>query len=615
MKKNFLQQFFYFPGDEEKKKREVKQIVFFSCFFLLLTWLELYLLQVSRSLSFSDTFFFLSLINFNVLVFLFLVFLIFKNFIKIFGDHSKAFGKSLKTKLISAFIFFSFIPTGIVALLSVFYLNNSFSKWFDYKITDALAKVVRVGDYYQDSVKRSNYRFAYIFQKEFQERFKKQGQLSTGGQARLVNNFVSSFKEKYSLEKVDLYNPNKWKLFISSRTDLLNLKGVDGVNLQSFSKVSGLGGQTLVESFLPFSFQGRRFVLSVGSFVSTNFLTQSQDIDEIYKVLNKESFIFASSKMVYFSTLILMVLLIIFMATWFGFYLAKRLTAPVELLSQTSHKIAKGEVLDVSDLILFQSLDSKSTSHEFHQLLKDFQFMAEEIRKSKIETLKMQRVEAWAEVARRMAHEVKNPLTPISLSAQRLNKLFSQTLNDERFDKSIKMIVDHTTILKNLVNEFALFSRLPSTKLQRHSVIDLLKDIILFYTESAPHIKFTLNAEVDEFDCFFDKEQINRVLMNLVTNSIESMKGVAVAEIKIAIFKTGKSVTIKITDNGPGFKPDMLGRVFEPYITGKTSGTGLGLSIVDKILKEHGGSVKACNLKPCGAEVSISFPLAKNKFV
>ncbi|MBE8163488.1 MAG: hypothetical protein HAW63_05845 [Bdellovibrionaceae bacterium] len=597
---------FYFFEDNKKKKKEIKAIVFLFCIFLFLTWVELYLLQVSRSLSFSDTFFFLSLINFNILIFLLLGFLIFKNFTKIFGDYSKIFGKSLKTKLISAFIFFSFIPTGIVAILSVFYLNNSFSKWFDYKITDALAKVVNVGDYYQDSVKRTNYKVAHVFQEQLKSHQGRWKRLNQKEKNRLMANFMASFKKQYFLDKVMLYTKKEWKrLEENGPRAQVNKPLVGGEN---FSKVSVFGSQSLVESFATFVLEGQVRVLSVGTFVSTHFLTQAKDIDEVYKVLNKKSFIFTSSKMIYFSTLIVMVLVIIFMATWFGFYLAKRLTVPVELLSQASHKIAKGSILDEKDLSLFGSLDYKSTSKEFEQLLKDFQFMAEEIRKSKAETLKRQRVEAWAEVARRMAHEIKNPLTPISLSAQRLNKLFSKTLNDERFNKSIKMIIEHTNILKNLVNEFALFSRLPQTNLKKHSIIDLLKDVVLFCTESHPEVKFSLNTTLPSLDCLFDKEQMNRVFTNLIANSIESMSSSKSQEVKIGVVQKGANVQITFSDNGPGFKPDMLSRVFEPYVTDKAFGTGLGLPIVYKILTEHKGSVSIKNLPTKGAEVILTFP-------
>lgn len=607
MKQNILQNFFPFSDESKKKKKEIKYIAILSCLFLFLTWVELYLLQVSRSLSFSDTFFFLSLINFNVLIFLFLGFLIFKNFIKIFGDHSKNFGKSLKTKLISAFIFFSFIPTGIVAILSVFYLNNSFSKWFDYKITDALAKVVKVGDYYQDSVKRSNYKLAYIFQKQFKTQFNTWNQLNKPKKTILINNFLASFKKQHFLDKITLYTSKDWKELRAKKKNLPESKLF--LSEGNFSKISELGSQTLVESFIPFMPKEQFLILSVGTLISTHFLTQSKDIDEVYKVLNKQSFIFTSSKMVYFSTLVVMVLVIIFMATWFGFYLAKRLTIPVELLSQASYKIAKGKILDEKDLALFGSLDYKSTSSEFEQLLKNFQFMAEEIRKSKAETVKIQRVEAWAEVARRMAHEVKNPLTPISLSAQRLNKLFSKTLNDERFDKSITMIIDHTTILKNLVNEFALFARLPQTNLEKNSIVDLIKDVILFYTESHPDVTFVLNTSSKNFKCLFDKEQMNRVLMNLISNSIESMKSTKNPEMKINITQIGQNMHIKFCDNGLGFKPEMLSRGFEPYITDKVSGTGLGLPIVEKILKEHNGSVSVKNLPDKGAQVTLILPI------
>lgn len=588
----------------KKTKLEIKYIIILSVIFLSLVWAELYLLQVSQSLSFSDTFFFLSLINFNIVIFLFLGFLIFKNFVNFFLNKSKIFGQSLKTKLISAFIFFSFIPTGIVAILSVFYLNNSFSKWFDYKITDAIVKVVNVGEHYQNNIRQSNYKQIYILKKKIQRQSKYWSKLNYNKKTFYINKLARNFKKENVLDKIKLHTKKDLKSFSINKS-----------NLKNFSKLYNEGPKSIIESFVPLVLGEDFWLISAGTFISTYFLSQSKDIDEVYKVLNKESFIFTSSKLVYFSTLILMVLLIIFMATWLGFYLARQLTMPVELLSQTSYKIAKGKELDKKDLALFSSLNQYSVSKEIEQLLKDFQFMAEEIRKSKIDALKIQRVKTWAEVARRMAHEIKNPLTPISLSAQRLRKLFSATLNDQRFDQSLKMIVDNSSILKNLVNEFALYARLPENNLQKNSIMDLIKDVVLFYKNSQPEIKFNFYTECNNFTCFFDKEQLHRVLVNLIANSIEAIKTKSSPEVKIYLNIEKNNINIKLQDNGRGFKTKILHRAFEPYITDKSSGTGLGLPIVEKILKEHGGWIRAKNLKDKkGAELSLSFPIIKNLF-
>ena len=233
------------------------------------------------------------------------------------------------------------------------------------------------------------------------------------------------------------------------------------------------------------------------------------------------------------------------------------------------------------------------------------------------EMVSAQRAKAWGEVARRLAHEIKNPLTPIQLSAERLAmKLDGKVPPAEQaiLNKSVRTIVEQVDAMKRLVNEFRDYARLPAAQLQSVDINALARDILSLYDNAAVPVR--LEAADDLPMAQADPQQVRQILHNLVQNAQDAMAGQPEAEVLLRTRRSdsGQWVRLSVLDQGPGFAEHILKRAFEPYVTTKVKGTGLGLAVVKKIMDEHGGRVDLGNRvtdgKVIGAQVSLSFAVA-----
>jgi nitrogen fixation/metabolism regulation signal transduction histidine kinase len=233
--------------------------------------------------------------------------------------------------------------------------------------------------------------------------------------------------------------------------------------------------------------------------------------------------------------------------------------------------------------------------------------------------LQAQRDAAWGEVARRLAHEIKNPLTPIQLSAERIQRKFSGSMNADDaqiLDRATHTIVAQVEAMKQMVNAFSEYARAPDMHFSRVDLNQLITEVVDLYRvqASGAEIKLSLSPTLPTVSA--DRIRIRQILNNLMTNSIEALEGKTAArvEIETQVAEEGPrhSAVIVVTDNGPGFARDLLGTVFDPYVTSKPKGTGLGLAIVKKIVEEHGGRIEADNQRTGGARVRILLPLGES---
>jgi nitrogen fixation/metabolism regulation signal transduction histidine kinase len=225
--------------------------------------------------------------------------------------------------------------------------------------------------------------------------------------------------------------------------------------------------------------------------------------------------------------------------------------------------------------------------------------------------LQAQRDAAWAEVARRLAHEIKNPLTPIQLSAERLQFKLAPKLgaaDAEILERSAQTIVNQVAALKRMVDAFSQYARTPEPAMRTLDLNALIREVLALYESLGSSMQLRLAAELPAVRG--DATQIRQVIHNLLQNAQDALGGAEAPRIEIATAVRDGRVEFSVTDNGTGFPEHLMKRAFEPYVTTKPRGTGLGLSIVRKIVDEHNGEVTISNVAPHGARIAILFPLS-----
>jgi nitrogen fixation/metabolism regulation signal transduction histidine kinase len=230
--------------------------------------------------------------------------------------------------------------------------------------------------------------------------------------------------------------------------------------------------------------------------------------------------------------------------------------------------------------------------------------------------LQAQRDAAWGEVARRLAHEIKNPLTPIQLSAERMRRKYLDSMSEEDaqiLDRATHTIVQQVEAMKEMVNAFSDYARAPDIELGIFDMDKLVHEVVDLYRAQESGIKIVLTSDPTMPMIEADIGRVRQILHNLLRNATEALENTAKGRIDVHVsaaeFDSVDVVQIKVEDNGPGFREGSLNQVFDPYVTTKPKGTGLGLAIVKKLVEEHLGSIRAFNNQDGGAVISIRLPL------
>jgi len=257
------------------------------------------------------------------------------------------------------------------------------------------------------------------------------------------------------------------------------------------------------------------------------------------------------------------------------------------------------------------------TDKELELLNKNFNLMTQRLKLQQDKLLLTERHEAWESVARKLAHEIKNPLTPIQLIIDRLNSKFSKFLNKnedkKNFEENLQTINKQIKQIENLVNEFSDFARMPKPIFKKNNLVKILKENISLMKELDTSVIVSFKCKNENLFINCDSEQLNRIFINLLKNSIESINEKLIKKpdftkkIDIEIDEKDDYIQIYITDNGTGFDTKNLKDIFKPYFTTKKTGSGLGLPIVNKIINDHNGTLKILPSNE-GAKIKINLP-------
>jgi two-component system nitrogen regulation sensor histidine kinase NtrY len=216
---------------------------------------------------------------------------------------------------------------------------------------------------------------------------------------------------------------------------------------------------------------------------------------------------------------------------------------------------------------------------------------------------------AWREVARRIAHEVKNPLTPIALSAQRLQRRYAERIQEPVFEECTRMIIEHVALIRNLVNEFSAYARFPSAHRLPCELLPIIEETLALYREGHEGVRFHCTFPESLPLLNLDRQQVKQAMINLVGNALSAIRSRGTIWITVASDSILKRVRIEVADDGPGIPDEEKVRLFEPYFSTKKTGMGLGLTIVHSIIADHAGTISVQDNQPRGAKFVIELPV------
>ena len=553
----------------------------------------------------SENLQFLLILNIALLFLLFIfIFVEIKKAIK--NDIDKDGLKSNK-KYITYFALFTFIPSLLISIFSLLLFSFALEKYFDKKIT---------------TVVNNSYELARDYVEEVRNKVESEIVLiafDTNKSKNFLNDNADEYKRFLNTQKIirgvdeiHIMNINKKLLFSTLEDNQPFIPPVDkALNLvldddRPLKIINAFENKSAAIMRLQ-SFDDR--FLYVVKYLDENisrYLTESQEAINFYYTVEEQS---TGIKISFGIIYIIIVSLLLFISISIAIRFSSRFFRSINNLILASTSIGDG------------NLDAKvpevKTDKDLEILNKNFNHMIERLKSQQEKLIINERHEAWGNLARKIAHEIKNPLTPIQLTIDRLKSKYTAQLEEkdkENFNENLKIINNQIKQIEKLVNEFSDFARMPKPIFQNNDIVVLINDNIklLSTLDSSININFKKNTEKMIFNS--DKEQLSRVFFNLIKNSIESIQQKSekdanfMKNIGIELNDNDHHISLIINDTGIGFKTlnTNIKDILNPYFTTKTNGTGLGLSIVNKILNDHNSSIEFIS-KDDGAEIKIVF--------
>lgn len=714
--------------EARRRRNELIIIGIISILILIFTTIEMRYPQIGGKIPIANNIIIFSLININIILILLLIFLVIRNLVKlIFERKRKVLGAKLRTKLVVAFISLSLVPTVLLFFVAVGFITNSVEHWFSAQVEQSLQGSLEVAQTYYRDFANNTVSIAQRISKSLP------GSNLIGGfkETNLLREQLERRRQEYHLsilrvltkgdgEMIGSEDPTIRAISFQLPEDFLEA----GFSGKEVSRILSVGEGEMITGIAPILHSPDNKEV-VGIVVASHFIPKSltvkmREISQAFVEYKQLKILKRPIKFSYMMALLMVTLLIVFSATWFGFYLAKDITVPIKDLAEATHRIANGDLnfriqmkaadeigmlvqsfnqmtedLQVSRSELEQrkkymeivlknvaagviSIDEKenvttiNTSAEqmlevkaetilgkrFSEVLpKEYgdklSFLLDELRSSQKDSIerqvvvniegksftllinlttlkdeegrplgmvvvfddltqliKAQRMAAWREVARRIAHEIKNPLTPIQLSAQRLRKRYLEKLQSDEavFDECTQTIVRQVEELKAMVNEFSNFARMPASQPSPNHLNEIIQETLVLFqgVQKQVHFEF-LPTEVPILN--IDRDQMKRVLINLIKNSLAAIENGGMIRIQTSFDPQLQTVRLEVSDDGCGIPDEDKGRLFEPYFSTKKSGTGLGLTIVNTIISDHHGYIRVRDNKPKGTTFIIELPV------
>lgn len=726
-------------AEARRRKRELYIILAVVPAILLLTYVESHVASLGGGIPIATNIFIFGLININIILLILLIFLVLRNMVKLFMERkSRLMGSRLRTKLVTAFVSLSIIPTFLLFFVVIGFINKSIDGWFGIKVEDSLKESLELAqNYYRDMNDRvaSASRALAVSTSE-------EGLLSDREKLEL---FMERKLTEGDYATIEVYTADgaRSHFAISAKINRNMVPDVDPLSITKALKGEATGWvQTLdtgdvVWGIAPIPAGASKVAgaMVVSYYVPRSLVEKMKEISTAFQGYKQLKLMKVHVKASYFTILLIITLLIVFFSIWIGRYLAKMLTVPIHELAEGTHAVASGNLdyrikvesddeigllvksfnrmtedlkagkmnLEAANLDLRRTnteLDQRRQyieivlgnvpagvvsidkigrivsinrvaavmlgTDEGHALGKNYREvlreedrevlreMFREMSEMELESmerqmrvnvngasmtvlvnlnalkdetgsyigmvavlddlthlLKTQRMSAWKEVARRIAHEIKNPLTPIKLSAQRLRKKYMDRFPEEDnvFDECTMTIINQVDDLKNLVNEFSNFARMPAANPSPNDLNEIVGEVMALYKSGQRKVKLETSIDQRLPVLDIDRDQIKRVLINLIDNAVASVEDDGIVSVETHFLEELKLARIEVADTGGGIPADIKQRLFEPYFSTKKTGTGLGLAIVSNIISDHNGYIRVRDNQPKGTRFVIELPV------
>ncbi|HMH51096.1 MAG TPA: ATP-binding protein [Candidatus Acidoferrum sp.] len=693
-----------------------------------------------------------ALFNLNLIVFLLLLVLLFRNLVKLWFERRQGvIGSKFKTKLVFAFLSLAVTPAILIFITASNFINKSIEGWFKPQVERPLDQALAVAQTYYHNLEVTALRHGQQIARAID-------------QERLLDESRRETLAAYLVERQEQLGISTITVFKPDGQELVHVKdpGLGDVSTRDVSESQlrrGLGGAEvttvrelpsgdLIEAVVPIWLsrpagstvaRERRLagVVVVGTHVAERLESKIRGISQAFKEYKQARLLKNPIKGIYILLFLLLTLIIVFSFTWFGLYLARGITGPIDQLAEGTREVAAGNLsykvraraddeigtlVDSFNRMTDDLLESKRRLEEAYLDLqdkhseledrrryietvleaiatgvvsfdhenrlttmnraaarmfgldpavtagrsleetfaggdrRDVVALVQRVRRARTgsieqelnvrggaghvsllasatalrgpdgayagavlvfddltELLKAQRLAAWREVAQRIAHEIKNPLTPIQLSAQRLRRRLAR---DPGHDQQLVIECTETIIqevdgLKRLVDEFTRFARMPALSPRPTDVRPVVEAVAALYRESHPALRLTTHYPDALPLLEVDPDHIKRAVLNLVDNAVEAVAGAGHVEVDVVDAAEAGSVQIVVADDGPGIKAEDRERLFLPYFSTKTNGMGLGLPIVSEIVIEHGGTIRVEDVVPHGSRFTLDLPVTR----
>lgn len=519
-------------------------------------------------------------------------------------NNDNEIGARLRNRVIVMFSLVAAIPTIAITIFSAYFFSFGMQSWFNERVSNIL-------------------RYSVSLSRAYEEDFTSQ----------LRQNVIGMSEELSGMSYDLVHEPHLFNKILNLQAEMRSLNEAmvfqKSVVLAQTSMSFSLAYATIPEHLLKRAESGEIVAITsdpsrvriltklkdyndtylmVGKLVDPELVDYSRKISDAvadYERLNKHSL---SLQMQFSAIFIVAGLFLLVLSIGGGMMFASQIIGPIRKLLIATNQLQHG------DLSVRVSEDGPKDD-ELIVLSKAFNTMVQQLDKQQKELLIAQRALAWSDVARMIAHEIKNPLTPIQLASNMLQKKFEDEVSDkESFKKYIQTILRHTSDIGSLLNEFVNFAKMPSPKFSNIDLVKLLKDFVDSRSLLNDRVVYEFESNLDNLEFSCDQSQMMQVLINLFKNAEDAIEDAKTKGIiKLHLKVDSSKIVVSVLDNGSGFPLDIITKVGEPYFTTRVKGTGLGVAIVQKIITEHGGAIAIGNGSDGGAEIKLIFDRIKLK--